>query len=103
MAAPVFQPLRSSRRRLEHREFGRNSLLGALRSAQHAGYRQIVDLSEPGGSFIHAGAQCGHFLARRGDYMRDWASNRYRPMRFDRDSVERNAAGTLLLEPSRTP
>jgi penicillin amidase len=61
------------------------------------------DYDACGGRFINAGAQCGHFLARRGDYMRDWASNRYRPMRFDRDSVERNAAGTLLLEPSRTP
>jgi penicillin amidase len=64
-----------------------------------AGYRQIVDMSQPGGKFIHAGAQCGHFLARRAHYTRDWAANKYRQMRFERADVERDAAGTLLLKP----
>jgi hypothetical protein len=65
-----------------------------------AGYRQIVDMSESGGRFIHAGRQCGHFLSRRFDYMHDWAGAGYRPMRIDRASVERDAAGTLQLNPS---
>ena len=65
-----------------------------------AGYRQIVDMSQPGGRFIHAGRQCGHFLSRHFDYMHDWAAAGYRPMRIDRASVERDAAGTLQLNPS---
>jgi penicillin amidase len=65
-----------------------------------AGYRQIVDMSVPGGSFIHAGRQCGHFLARNFDYMRDWAAVSYRPMRVERAAVEQNATGALQLVPA---
>lgn len=65
-----------------------------------AGYRQIIDMSGPGGSFIHASRQCGHFLARRFDYMRDWAAVSYRPMRVERAVVEQDAAGTLQLVPT---
>ena len=64
-----------------------------------AGYRQIIDMSGPGGSFIHAGRQCGHFLAQRFDYRHDWATVNYRPMRVERATVERDAAGTLHLVP----
>ena len=65
-----------------------------------AGYRQIVDLSQPTGRFIHATGQSGHFLSRHfSDFLTDWAAVRYRSMRFDRTTIHRDAAGTLRLKP----
>lgn len=64
-----------------------------------AGYRQIIDMSLSGGSFIHAGRQCGHFLAQRFDYKHSWAAVGYRTMRVERTTVERDAVGTLRLAP----
>ena len=65
------------------------------------GYRQIIDLAQPdGGSFIHSVGQSGHFLSPHyDDYLKDWAAVRYRPMRFTREAVERDARATLRLMP----
>lgn len=65
------------------------------------GYRQIIDLSQPdGGRFIQAIGQSGHLLSPNyDDYMADWQAVRYRPMRFERASVERDQQGVLRLEP----
>jgi hypothetical protein len=56
-------------------------------------------MSLSGGSFIHAGRQCGHFLAQRFDYKHSWAAVGYRTMRVERTTVERDAVGTLQLAP----
>jgi penicillin amidase len=65
------------------------------------GYRQIIDLAQPdGGLFIHSVGQSGHFLSPHyDDYLKDWAAVRYRPMRFTRAAVERDARATLRLTP----
>lgn len=72
-----------------------------------AGYRQVVDLSDPdGGRFIQAVGQSGHFLSPRyDDYAADWRAVRYRPMRLTRAAVESARAATLWLEsdPAATP
>lgn len=69
------------------------------------GYRQIVDLARPdGGLFIQSVGQSGHFLSPHyDDYLKDWAAVRYRPMRFTREAVERDARSTLRLVPSAPP
>ncbi len=66
-----------------------------------AGYRQIIDLSGADGSvFVQAVGQSGHPLSRHfDDFLKDWAAVRYRPMRMERTTVERDARATLRLEP----
>ena len=66
-----------------------------------ANYRQVIDLSdEDNGMFIQSTGQSGHFLSRDyARYVQDWASLRYRPMRFRKDTVEKDAAAKLRLEP----
>jgi penicillin G amidase len=64
-------------------------------------YRQIIELSSPpGGRFIQAIGESGHFLSPHyDDYMDDFLALRYRPMRFERTAVEQNLQATLRLEP----
>jgi penicillin amidase len=64
-------------------------------------YRQIIDMSAlDGGRFIQAVGQSGHFLSRHYcDYIDDWRTIRYRPMRFTRKAVDDGRAATLRLEP----
>jgi penicillin G amidase len=63
-------------------------------------YRQIIDMSDlDSGRFIQAVGQSGHFLSRHySDYLDDWQSVRYRPMRFTRKAVEDGCVATLRLE-----
>jgi penicillin amidase len=65
------------------------------------GYRQVVDLSQLDGSFfIHASGQSGHFLSKHfDDYLHDWAQVKYRPMRFERSTVQKDAQARLVLKP----
>ena len=66
-----------------------------------ANYRQIINLAyEDGGVFIQSTGQSGHFLSPNyADYVKDWASLQYRPMRFSRTTVLQNAAHRLCLNP----
>jgi penicillin amidase len=65
-------------------------------------YRQLIDLSNvDGGRFIQAIGQSGHLLSPHyDDYMADWQAVRYRPMRFERATVEQAQQATLRLEPA---
>lgn len=65
------------------------------------GFRQLIDLSNPdGGRFTLAPGQSGHFLSSHyDDLLEDWQALRYRPLRFERATIERAAAGRLRLEP----
>jgi len=65
------------------------------------GYRQIVDLSPANESrFLDAVGESGHFLSKHyDDYLRDWQQVRHRPMRMNRDDIERGAIGHLTLTP----
>jgi penicillin amidase len=66
------------------------------------GYRQIVDLSPANQSrFLDAVGESGHFLSTHyDDYLRDWQQVRHKPMRMNRDEVERGAIGHLTLTPA---
>ncbi|MBV9790972.1 MAG: penicillin acylase family protein, partial [Chloroflexi bacterium] len=70
---------------------------------QHQGptYRQVIDLSSTGnGQFIQAIGQSGNVLSPHyDDFLGDWQAVRYRPMRFDRETVERDQVSLLRLEP----
>jgi penicillin amidase len=65
------------------------------------GYRQIVDLSPANDSrFLDAVGQSGHPLSNRyDDSLREWAKVGYKPMRMNREDIERGAIGHLRLEP----
>ncbi|HEY0738088.1 MAG TPA: penicillin acylase family protein, partial [Herpetosiphonaceae bacterium] len=65
------------------------------------GYRQIIDLSDPNnGRFLQAIGQSGNFLSPHyDDFLADWEAVRYRPMRFDAESVKRDLKATLRLVP----
>ena len=65
------------------------------------GYRQVIDLSRlDGGLFIHASGQSGHFLSSHfDDFTEDWANVKYRPMRFDRSTINRDTKAKLELQP----
>jgi penicillin amidase len=65
------------------------------------GYRQIVDLSPANDSrFLDAVGISGHVLSKHYDsFLDDWQAVRHRPMRMDRATIERGAAGTLRLIP----
>jgi penicillin amidase len=66
-----------------------------------SGYRQIIDLSPGNDSrFLDAVGQSGHFLSRHyDDFLDDWHEVRHRPMRMERQDIERDAIGTLVLVP----
>jgi penicillin amidase len=67
-------------------------------------YRTIIDLSQPDGTrFIQTVGQCGHFLSKHyDDYLEDWASGRYRPLRRQRATIEQHQeAVNVLLSPNR--
>ena len=70
---------------------------------QHSipGYRQIIDLSPANDSrFLDAVGQSGHPLSKHyDDFLADWAAVRHRPMRMEREAVERGAIGHLRLTP----
>jgi penicillin amidase len=65
------------------------------------GFRQVIDLSKmDGGRFIQSVGQSGHVLSPHyDDYLSDWQAVRYRPMRFERATVERDQQAILRLEP----
>jgi len=64
-------------------------------------YRQILDLSPANASrFIDAVGQSGHFLsAHYDDFLADWHDVRYRPLRMERQDIERGATGRLTIRP----
>jgi penicillin G amidase len=64
-------------------------------------YRTIIDLSRlEGACFIETVGQCGHFLSRHyDDYLEDWVSGRYRPVRRQRATIEQHQEGALRLVP----
>jgi len=68
-----------------------------------ASYREIIDLSERNDSrFIDAVGESGHLLSPHyADFLPDWRSVRYRPMRMDRAAIDRGAIGRLRLQPAR--
>ncbi len=72
---------------------------------QHSipGFRQIVDLSRANDSrFLDAVGQSGHPLSSRyDDFLKDWQAVAHRPMRIERQAIERDAIGTLRLVPKR--
>jgi penicillin amidase len=61
--------------------------------------RMVVDLSDLGRSVaIHTTGQSGHPGHRHYDDLIElWAGGRYLPMRWDRQAVETDAEGTLVL------
>ncbi len=63
--------------------------------------RMIVDLGDLDRSLaIHTTGQSGHaYSAHYQDMIEAWASGEHRPMRWDREDIERNSEGTLLLRP----
>ena len=65
------------------------------------GYRQIVDLSPANDSrFLADVGQSGHPLSPHyDDFLTDWKAVRHRPMRTNRQEIERDAIGTLRLAP----
>lgn len=67
-----------------------------------ASYRQVVDLSPTNDNrFIHAGGQSGHPLSRHyDDFLQDWSLVKHRPMRTNREEIERGALGRLRLVPA---
>ena len=64
-------------------------------------YRQIIDLSDFNRSVaILAGGQSGNPASRHySDMIEPWRRVEYHPMLFDRDEIERAAAGKLMLRP----
>jgi len=66
-----------------------------------AGYRQIIDLSPANDSrFADAVVESGHFLSSHyDDFLTDFQAVRHRPMRMDRQAIEKGAIGTLRLVP----
>jgi penicillin amidase len=65
------------------------------------GFRQLIDLSDlDGGRFTLAPGQSGHFLSSHyADLLEDWRVLRYRPLRFERATIERGPVERLRLEP----
>ncbi len=64
--------------------------------------RMIVDLGDLDNSLaIHTTGQSGHaYSSHYQDMIESWASGEHWPMRWDRESIERHAEGTLLLVPA---
>ena len=65
-------------------------------------YRQIIDLSDFNRSVaIMPGGQSGHPASRHySDMIEAWRRLEYHPMLFDREEIERQAAGKLTLMPA---
>ena len=81
--------------------FGAFTMDGSYNHGLIAGYRQIIDLSSHDNSrFIQVGGQSGHVLSSRyDDYLDDWLSLKFRPMRRDRNAIVSARSSTLHLEP----
>lgn len=81
--------------------FGPYAMSGSFKQAGIPGYRQIIDLSQPdSGQFIQAIGQSGHVLSSHyADYLRDWQAVRYRPMRFEQETVVQHQRALLELRP----
>jgi penicillin amidase len=82
--------------------FGPYLFDGSFKQGLVAGYRQVVNLSNhDDGQFIQSSGQSGNLLsAGYDDYLSDWQAVRYRPMRFERTTVEHGRKATLRLEPT---
>lgn len=72
-----------------------------FKQRQGPSYRQVIDLSSTAnGQFIQAIGQSGNVLSPHyDDYLTDWQAVRLRPMRFEREAVERDQLWLLRLEP----
>jgi len=70
-------------------------------SSWSASCRQVIDLSDWDRSVcVVTSGNSGHFMSRFYRNQVDlWLSGRYHPMWFSRSGIERNAAGTMVLEP----
>jgi penicillin amidase len=66
-----------------------------------AGYRQIIDLSDPSNDrFIQATGQSGDVLSSHyDDYLADWQAGHYRKTFFEHEQLEQNTRDTLRLLP----
>ncbi|GER82160.1 peptidase S45 [Thermogemmatispora aurantia] len=64
-------------------------------------YRQIVNLADLNASLSgHAPGQSGHPGSRHyGDFVRPWLRTEHHPMLFERQAIEANMEGHLLLQP----
>ena len=64
--------------------------------------RTVVDLADMSAStVIHTTGQSGHaFHAQYEDMIDDWADGAQRPLRWTREQVDADAAGTLVLTPA---
>ena len=64
--------------------------------------RMVVDLADMSAStVIHTTGQSGHaFHAQYDDMIDDWADGAQRPLRWTREQVDTDAAGTLVLTPA---
>jgi len=84
-----------------HETFGIVSIEGAYDQRSIPSFRQVIDLSPRNDSrFLDAVGESGHPLsAHYADWLEDWAAVRYKPMRMDRQAVERGAIGHLRLTP----
>jgi penicillin amidase len=82
--------------------FGPFSFSEPFQQQSVPGYRQIIDLADAdGGRFIQAIGQSGNALSPHyDDYLADWQAVRYRPMRFQLETVKRAHQTTLRLAPS---
>lgn len=80
---------------------GQFAAWGSFEQYVAPGFRQLVDLSNLDGSrFTLAPGQSGHFLSSHyDDLLEDWQALRYRPLRFERATIEYALAGRLRLEP----
>jgi penicillin amidase len=67
-----------------------------------AGYRQIIDLSNPSNDrFIQATGQSGDVLSQHyDDFLSDWQAGRYRPTFSEPTLLDQNRSSTLRLLPS---
>jgi penicillin amidase len=80
---------------------GNPALEANFEQYQGPSYRQIIDMSSTQNDlFISAIGQSGNILSPHyDDYLADLLAGRYRPMRFDRQDVERDQQSLLRLEP----
>jgi penicillin G amidase len=81
--------------------FGPFSLSKPFEQTSIPGYRQIIDMADADGSrFIQAIGQSGNLLSPHyDDFLADWQAVRYRPMRFQPETVRRHQQATLRLIP----
>ncbi len=64
-------------------------------------YRQIIDLDDMKNSvFILPIGQSGHFLSRHyDDQIKPLLEGQYSPMLFDKETIEKESEGRLILKP----